>query len=190
MTPIDINALAASRWKNGGGATRTIAVSPPDATLDNFDWRISIADVASSGDFSRFPGVDRTILLLDGAGMTLHLDDGCTLALTTPFEPYAFRGDDQIRSELVNGSACDFNVMTRRHRTQAEVTIVETPRRIDDQPDTAVFFCPRGAFKIGSVELNSGWALRVDRPSSDLYLVPQTPDAVIISVLLKQLGDS
>lgn len=187
MTPIDIDASPASPWKNGGGSTRTIAISPPGANFDNFDWRISIADVVSSGDFSLFPGVDRTILLLSGAGMTLHLGDGRVLPLTTLFEPYAFRGDDPIRSELVNGSTRDFNVMTRRHRAQADVTIVETPRRIYEQPDTAVFFCPRGAFKIGSVDLNSGWALRVDRPTSAIDLVPQTPGAVIISVLLRGL---
>lgn len=186
MTPIDVNALPASPWKNGGGSTRTIAISPPGATFDNFDWRISIADVASSGDFSRFPGVDRTILLLSGAGMILHLDDGNEHPLTTPFEHYAFRGDDAVRSALVDGSTRDFNVMTRRHRAQAEVTIVETATRMSEQPDAAVFFCPRGAFKIAAVDLNSGWALRVDRPSG-FDLVPQTPNAVIISVLLKQL---
>src|SRR5580658_10488529 len=101
MTPMDVSALPSSPWKNGGGATRTIAVSPPGAGFDDFDWRVSIADVASSGEFSRFPGIDRTILLLDGAGMTLHLEDGQVLPLTAPFQPQEFSGDQVVRSALV-----------------------------------------------------------------------------------------
>ena len=56
-------------WKNGGGSTDEIATYPRGAGLDAFDWRVSIAHVASDGPFSRFPGVERTITLLEGAGM-------------------------------------------------------------------------------------------------------------------------
>jgi len=38
---------AAIPWKNGGGVTRDVIVSPAGATLENFDWRISIAEIAS-----------------------------------------------------------------------------------------------------------------------------------------------
>ena len=43
--------LRASPWKNGGGVTREIACHPPNANMQNFDWRISIAHIASDGDF-------------------------------------------------------------------------------------------------------------------------------------------
>ena len=49
-------------WRNGGGVTRELASSPEG--VDDFDWRVSIAEVTASGDFSRFPGVDRTIVRL------------------------------------------------------------------------------------------------------------------------------
>ena len=55
-------------WKNGGGTTAEVAVHPPGAGLDDFDWRISMADVAVDGPFSRFPGVDRTLVLAEGRG--------------------------------------------------------------------------------------------------------------------------
>ncbi len=113
--------LPASPWKNGGGATRTLVVSPEGAGFDDFDWRISIADVASSGDFSRFPGVDRIIVLLTGAGMILHINEGSVLPLTTPFQPLPFRGDEMVSSRLLNGPVRDFNVMTRRGRARASV---------------------------------------------------------------------
>ena len=32
---------AFSPWKNGGGTTAEIAIGPPGATLDAFDWRIN-----------------------------------------------------------------------------------------------------------------------------------------------------
>ena len=68
--------LAASPWKNGGGTTQEIACWPPGAGLESFSWRISIARIARSGPFSAFPGIDRVITLLDGAGVRLHSADG------------------------------------------------------------------------------------------------------------------
>jgi len=61
-------------WKNGGGTTRDIASSPPGASLDDFVWRLSLAQVDRDGPFSRFDNVDRTLVLLSGA-MTLHEQD-------------------------------------------------------------------------------------------------------------------
>jgi environmental stress-induced protein Ves len=181
---MNIDALPASPWKNGGGLTRTIAVSPPGAGLDDFDWRVSIAEVASAAKFSLFPGVDRTILLLDGAGMTLQTNDG-VVPLTEPFVPYAFSGDDIVRYRLVNGSTHDFNVMTRRGRARAEVNLWRSESRHQVTSDAAVFFCPRGAGLINGAELHSGWALQLDRPASEINFVPQTLDALIIAVLIK-----
>jgi environmental stress-induced protein Ves len=61
-------------WKNGGGSTTQIAVFPPDAGFDDFDWRVSLATIADDGAFSEFPGVERTLALVDGHGMTLEID--------------------------------------------------------------------------------------------------------------------
>ena len=42
-------------WKNGSGETVEVAVFPPGASIDDFDWRISIATVAAeNGAFSLF----------------------------------------------------------------------------------------------------------------------------------------
>jgi environmental stress-induced protein Ves len=183
MTAIDVYALPASPWKNGGGATRTLAVCPPAAGLDDFDWRVSLAEVASSGEFSRFPGVDRTILLLDGAGMTLHIDSR-VVALTAPFEPYRFSGNDGVRSQLVNGPARDFNVMTRRGRARAEVNVRRSDFRWQIGADASIFFCARGVYGIDGAELHAGWALRADRAAAEMCFTPQTPDAVMIAVLV------
>ncbi|MEO8675401.1 MAG: HutD family protein [Casimicrobiaceae bacterium] len=110
-------------WKDGGGHTTEIAAHPADATLASFDWRVSIADVAADGPFSRFPGVDRVIVLLSGAGMRLA-GDAHAADLRAPFEPYAFSGDDALSCSLVEGPVRDFNLMLRRGRTQGRVVVV------------------------------------------------------------------
>ena len=110
-------------WKDGGGHTTEIAAHPATATLDSFDWRVSIADVAADGPFSRFPGVDRIIVLVAGAGMRLA-GDAHDAELRAPFEPYAFSGDDALSCSLVDGPVRDFNLMLRRGRTQGRVVVV------------------------------------------------------------------
>jgi uncharacterized protein len=100
-------------WKNGGGTTRDIAVSPPAASLDSFDWRLSLAQVDRDGPFSRFDNVDRTLVLLSGA-MALHENDRRIDLVRN--EPFAFEGERAIEATVAGGSTLDFNVMTRRGR--------------------------------------------------------------------------
>ncbi|WP_344323995.1 HutD family protein, partial [Kitasatospora putterlickiae] len=42
----------ATAWRNGGGVTREVAGHPVGSGLDDFRWRVSLADVASAGPFS------------------------------------------------------------------------------------------------------------------------------------------
>lgn len=110
-------------WKDGGGQTTEIASHPTAATLADFDWRVSIADVAGDGPFSSFAGVDRVLALLAGAGMRIA---GSTHAaeLRAPYEPYAFSGDDATSCTLVDGPVRDFNLMVRRGRARGSVVVV------------------------------------------------------------------
>ncbi len=103
-------------WKNGGGETTEIAVFPSDAGLDDFDWRVSMATVAESGPFSTFEGVDRTLAVLEGAGLVLSVDGRIPIGLTVNSEPLAFAADAPTRAGLIDGAIRDLNVMTRRGR--------------------------------------------------------------------------
>ena len=105
-------------WKNGGGTTRDIVVSPPGASLDDFDWRLSLAHVDRDGPFSRFDDVDRTLVLLSGA-MTLHERDRRIDLVRN--EPLAFEGERAIEAKVGSGSTLDFNVMSRRGRARHSV---------------------------------------------------------------------
>ena len=111
-------------WKNGGGLTTEIASYPPRAALDAFDWRVSMADVARDGPFSKFTGIDRTIVLMAGAGMRLA-GAGGVVELRAPLEPFAFRGEDPIECTLVDGAVRDFNLMLRRGRARGGVAVFQ-----------------------------------------------------------------
>lgn len=105
-------------WKNGGGITTEIARSAGD---DEFDWRISIAEIAQDGDFSVFPGIDRELMLLDGGGVELLIGDDAAVALTQRYQKHAFPGEAPVSCRLLDGPTRDFNVMVRRGRYAAEL---------------------------------------------------------------------
>ena len=46
----------ATPWKNGGGITREVAIWPPGSDFENFDWRVSIAEVCEAALFGFLPG--------------------------------------------------------------------------------------------------------------------------------------
>lgn len=107
-------ALPEKPWKNGGGTTREIAAFPPQASLDDFTWRLSMARVATAGPFSSFAGIDRVLAVLEG---TLALD-GPTIAarLDPASEPFAFDGGAPCAGEPLGGDVLDLNAMARRGR--------------------------------------------------------------------------
>ena len=107
-------------WKNGGGVTREIAVFPPGAGLDAFDWRVSMATVSTGGPFSLFPGVDRVLSVLEGE-LRLVFEGGAALNLTPASAPAAFLGDALVQAETPTNPVTDLNVMSRRGRVRAHV---------------------------------------------------------------------
>ena len=104
--------LAVSRWANGAGTTRQVAAEPDDSGIDSFDWRVSIADVVSECSFSAFPGIDRTILLVEGRVMVLAIDGvECRL---DPLAPVRFWGEADVTCSVPDGPTRDLNIMCRR----------------------------------------------------------------------------
>lgn len=112
---IPFAGLSPVPWKNGGGSTTEIAIGPPDSGFEDFDWRVSLATIEKDGAFSAFPGVDRTLALVEGHGMLLEIDGEPTLVTDT--EPVvAFDGSSQVIAKLSRGGSTDFNAMTRSER--------------------------------------------------------------------------
>ncbi|MDH7799086.1 MULTISPECIES: HutD family protein [unclassified Beijerinckia] len=109
-------------WKNGGGVTIEVAIAPDDATLDDFDWRISMAHVATPGPFSRFPGVDRTLAVLSGAGIRLAIGGAPPVTLDLSSPPHAFSGHVETNATLIDGAIDDLNVMSNQARYRHRMT--------------------------------------------------------------------
>ena len=98
-----------TRWKNDGGWTTEIARSGED----DFRWRISIAEIESDGPFSSFPGIDRDLLLLEGNGIELDIDDAPPRRLVQRFERVQFAGEAKVDCRLVAGPTRDLNLMLK-----------------------------------------------------------------------------
>ncbi|MBX3659150.1 MAG: HutD family protein [Ramlibacter sp.] len=106
---VALAGVAPQAWKNGGGTTREL-LAWPAAT----DWRVrlSVAEVARSGPFSRYDGVRRWFAVLDGAGVRLQVG-GVFHTLTPGDGPLAFDGAEPVDCELLAGATQDFNLMSR-----------------------------------------------------------------------------
>ena len=115
LTPADFTTSA---WKNGGGITHEIARAEDARGLI---WRLSIAEVASDGPFSRFEGLSRILTVIEGAGLVLDTPDGPLAA--KPLVPLAFSGDTPVDSRMVAGPIRDFNVIYDANRIKATVTV-------------------------------------------------------------------
>lgn len=137
-------------WKNGGGETVEIAVSPDGAGLDAFDWRVSMARVAQDGPFSVFPGIDRTLSILEGEGIVLDVEGRVPLGLSRRFNPVTFPADAPTSCRLIGGPILDLNVMSRRGAVAHSVAplVLDEPVEIDiAEPETLVV-CLEGAADI------------------------------------------
>ncbi len=134
-------------WKNGGGETVEIAVFPEGAGLTDFDWRISMARVDGDGPFSQFPGIDRTLAILDGAGIILDVEGDGPRQLTIESAPHFFPADLPTSARLIDGTGFDFNVMSRRDKV---ANTVEHQKIARDSPEgpTRLVLCGRGTFEI------------------------------------------
>lgn len=107
------------RWKNGMGWTREIVrghvhSAAERSSDDDWDWRLSVAEIEQDSAFSTFPGIDRELVLLSGNGLRLRFADGRTVELLPPHDAARFAGEEAVTCELIDGRTTDFNLMWRR----------------------------------------------------------------------------
>ena len=180
-------------WKNGGGETTEIAVSPEGATVDSFDWRLSMATVASGGPFSTFADIDRTLAVLDGDGLRLTVEGMGTTELMTGSAPQPFPGDAPTGAELIGGTVIDLNIMTRRGRMSHAMRRLDISGTVDiavAAPELLVF-CQRGTCRLRADDKTAALgpldtahldrtpqALRIETDATArIFLIELSPDA-------------
>lgn len=169
-------------WKNGGGTTRDIVVSPPAASLDDFDFRLSLAQVDRDGPFSRFDGVDRTLVLLSGA-MTLH-EQQRRIDLVRN-EPVAFEGECAIEATLAGGSTLDFNVMTRRGRARHTVRRESFGERATVTPthaSTIILFALDSGLSVDGESLDVHDTAVISAQSARVAASAETASALVVEI--------
>jgi environmental stress-induced protein Ves len=115
---IPANEYRRERWRNGLGWTKVIFT---EGTADDWDWRLSIAEIATDCPFSAFPGCDRVLVLLAGNGMRLEFDDSTHADLAPPHGRVAFAGERAVQCHLLDGPTADFNAIVRRDRCTMQV---------------------------------------------------------------------
>lgn len=125
-------------WKNGGGTTAEVAAFPEGSGFETFGWRISMADVASDGPFSVFPGIDRTLIVVEGDGIELDVE-GIAYPLDRNAPKLSFSGDDITTGRLLSGPIRDLNVMTRRGRFRHRTRFVESGAALLSEDTTVAF---------------------------------------------------
>jgi environmental stress-induced protein Ves len=112
-------------WANGLGVTADVFLSP--AGSDEWTWRLSIADVSDDLPFSFMPGIDRHIVVAQGAGMALTIDGAAEVRMERTSPPLSFAGEFVTTCRLLDGPIADLNLMIRRGRAIGALSVVSVP---------------------------------------------------------------
>ena len=180
----------ATPWKNGLGVTREIAVHPPGASLDDFDWRLSMANVDAGGPFSNFPGVERLLAVLDGR-LALRIDGRAPIELGADTPPLAFPGDVPVEAELLAGPVTDLNLMSRRGQVRATLERLHIDAPIELAVSRTTLILSRTA-GVGLVQAENHYVLGADDAASfrlaapgSIRLEPSRPSTLFVIRLVE-----
>lgn len=115
------SGYSSMRWKNGAGWTSEILRVPDN---DDWQWRLSIAEIEADAPFSAFSGVERELVLLSGNGLRLRFGKdgaGGVHELLPPHDKLRFAGEHAVFCELIDGPTRDFNLMWKRESCNAQL---------------------------------------------------------------------
>jgi environmental stress-induced protein Ves len=181
-------------WKNGGGSTTEIAVAPTGASLDHFDWRVSMARIASDGPFSEFFGIDRTLAVVAGGGLFLTIGEAAPIVLDCNSDPISFAGDTPTSARLAADAITDLNVMIRRGRFAHRLLRIQEPRRYDfGNHDMALVVACSGKLELTFLQestlLGEGDAAILTRAGDAAFGIAPNPLTNGYVVLLRECRD-
>ena len=107
-------------WANGRGTSYEIASDRNES--GEWTWRLAMAPVNEDGPFSRIECVNRSLAVVEGAGMLLSVDRKKLQCL--PMQVVRFRGDAVTEAALTDGPIMDINLMVRRKEAEGEMAMV------------------------------------------------------------------
>jgi environmental stress-induced protein Ves len=107
------------RWRNGLGWTTELCA---ERDTPDWIWRLSLAESEGPARFSTFPGIDRELLLTQGAGLRLSFGDRAPVTLRSG-QSHRFLGEQAVEGIPLNGPTRQLNVMWRRDQVAARLTV-------------------------------------------------------------------
>ncbi|MET3143767.1 UNVERIFIED_ORG: environmental stress-induced protein Ves [Arthrobacter sp. UYEF10] len=141
VLPLDLPRTA---WANGAGYTREISVSTksgPQRSLDrhsaDYEWRLSLAELTRTADFSVLPGIDRVFTLASQGPLAMSADGvKCTLRLGQKVE---FTGEVAVTIELASPEPqLGLNLMTRRGSCTGRTSVQRLDGKLALDPSTGI----------------------------------------------------
>lgn len=170
-------------WKNGRGTTVEIALCPAGG---EFDWRLSMADLNESGPFSFFPGMERILVLLEGAAIKITHQAEASEKNLPLLEPYRFCGEWKTEA-IVKEQGRDFNLIYRRDKFVGEVLVesyTQPHQRMIEDKGVSAIFCLEGKILTELGELRRYDTLLVDHQAVRIETSGQTR---LINVQLRSI---
>jgi len=108
-------------WANGRGTSHEIASNRNCEGL--WTWRLAMAPVNDDGPFSRIDCVNRSLVVIEGAGMNLSVDR--KKVQCEPLQVVQFRGEAVTEASLIDGPILDINLMVRRNDATGNMKILD-----------------------------------------------------------------
>lgn len=191
-------SLASNPWKNGGGRTRQIEISPEGASLEkaDFAWRLSAADIVAPGPFSQFPDFERLLTLVKGEEVVLEFAD--LRKILKPGTVVRFDGDDAVEARLPKGPVSDLGLIYDPDQVMAKMTLVELkarPRSFALSAPKLFLFCIAGELAVsvfpGEImeTLGAGDTLCIGEHESErvVFLDPGAENVTVVAVEIAEI---
>ncbi len=185
---INVRNLPSAPWRNGGGSTKEIAAFPLNAGLDDFLWRLSVAEIKQPSAYSLFPEIDRTQILIAGDRLTLRNQNGQSKRLLA-YEPFSFAGEQAWFAEPEDDCQM-LNVMTSRTKVLSELEIIRGNLNCVGDGRHPVMMVVKGEYvsEDDSQRLVCGDVVQPALALGEKFVLSASPDALMIAIKFSLLS--
>ncbi len=179
MKILDSSNYKKTPWKNGQGFTRELYREDLGQSGD-FLLRISQATITQDGPFSKFPGIDRILILLQGNGVRLQ-NNSSTSELLLPYQWLSFPGEASFQCHLIQGPCEDFNIMAKRDQKNAliEIKKLKQNETLHVEAEQTFLYIAEGKVKVLEQEVGYDQLICLNNEACLLNILH---DAVIIKI--------
>jgi environmental stress-induced protein Ves len=155
-------------WRNGRGSTREIAREP--ARGEEFSWRLSLATVERSCEFSSYADHDRAIALISGPRLELRFSGHGRCSLDSAQRCAKFEGSWETRCTVPEGPCTDLSLIVHKGSATRQTHILRQPTALPVRSQRQLLipngvysavFVQNGTVMVSSSERGAPQTLRV-----------------------------